>query len=141
MPAPLPESERSDFNKVREHRAAHLRKQRHLYPIPGPIPEVVETMRKIPMRDGYEIDIKLYNPKNPPKDGSPLIVMYHEGGWSMGDLTDEDLNCRMFARDLGAVCLNIDYRYSISPYCSLAVHKLTMGSKTGTGVPVPNPFE
>ncbi|KAK6396585.1 hypothetical protein LTR65_008483 [Meristemomyces frigidus] len=34
----------------------------------------------------------------------------HEGGWSMGDLTDEDLNCRMFARDLGAVCVNVDYR-------------------------------
>lgn len=28
----------------------------------------------------------------------------------MGDLTDEHLNCRMFARDLGAVCVNVDYR-------------------------------
>ncbi|KAI4947437.1 hypothetical protein J4E91_006791 [Alternaria rosae] len=36
--------------------------------------------------------------------------MYHEGGWSMGDLTDEDMNCRMFARDLGAVCVNVEYR-------------------------------
>lgn len=38
-------------------------------------------------------------------------MMYHEGGWSMGDLTDEDLNCRMFTRDLGAVCVNVEYRY------------------------------
>jgi acetyl esterase/lipase len=36
--------------------------------------------------------------------------MYHEGGWSMGDLTDEDLNCRMFSRDLGTVCVNVEYR-------------------------------
>jgi acetyl esterase/lipase len=36
--------------------------------------------------------------------------MMHEGGWTSGDLTDEDLNCRMFARDLGAVCVNVDYR-------------------------------
>jgi acetyl esterase/lipase len=36
--------------------------------------------------------------------------MFHEGGWRMGDLTDEDLNCRMFARDLDAVCVNVDYR-------------------------------
>ncbi|EME44667.1 hypothetical protein DOTSEDRAFT_72203 [Dothistroma septosporum NZE10] len=36
--------------------------------------------------------------------------MFHEGGWCMGDLTDEDLNCRMFSRDLGAVCVNVDYR-------------------------------
>lgn len=28
----------------------------------------------------------------------------------MGDLTDEDLNCRLFARDLGAVCVNVEYR-------------------------------
>lgn len=27
-----------------------------------------------------------------------------------GDLTDEDQNCRLFARDLGAVCVNVDYR-------------------------------
>ena len=38
-------------------------------------------------------------------------MMYHEGGFSMGDLTDEDLNCRMFTRDLGAVCVNVEYRY------------------------------
>lgn len=28
----------------------------------------------------------------------------------MGDLTDEEVNCRLFSRDLGAVCLNVDYR-------------------------------
>ena len=28
----------------------------------------------------------------------------------MGDLSDEDQNCRLFARDLGAVCVNVDYR-------------------------------
>lgn len=28
----------------------------------------------------------------------------------MGDLTDEDQNCRLFARDLGAVAVNVEYR-------------------------------
>lgn len=36
--------------------------------------------------------------------------MFHEGGWMMGDLTDEDQNCRLFARDLGAVSVNVEYR-------------------------------
>lgn len=45
----------------------------------------------------------------PPHD-SALILAFHEGGWSHGDLTDEDLNCRMFSRDLGAVCVNVEYR-------------------------------
>jgi acetyl esterase/lipase len=28
----------------------------------------------------------------------------------MGDLTDEDLNCRMFARELDVVAVNVEYR-------------------------------
>lgn len=101
-----------DVFKMRASRAEHLQKLRHLYPIPGPIPdEVTETMVEAPARDGYSIPIRVYQPvKGAPEGGSPLIVMYHEGGWCMGDLTDEDLNCRMFSRDLGCVCLNVDYR-------------------------------
>lgn len=64
----------------------------------------------MPMRDGATITVKIYTPVDASPEGSPLIVMYHEGGWSMGDLTDEDQNCRLFSRDLGAVCLNVDYR-------------------------------
>lgn len=66
------------------------------------------------MRDGEKIQVRVYQPVKgtPDERGSPLIMMYHEGGWCMGDLTDEDLNCRMFARDLGAVCVNVEYRYS-----------------------------
>lgn len=68
-------------------------------------------MHDVPMRDGTTIRVRVYQPVAGPSDGgSPLIMMYHEGGWSMGDLTDEDLNCRMFARDLGAVCVNVEYR-------------------------------
>ncbi|KAF1848796.1 alpha/beta-hydrolase [Cucurbitaria berberidis CBS 394.84] len=102
----------SDFFEQRAARAAHLEKLRHLYPIPGPIPDsVVETMHDVPTRDGSTIRVRVYQPiKGPPEGGSALIMMYHEGGWSMGDLTDEDLNCRMFARDLGAVCVNVEYR-------------------------------
>jgi acetyl esterase/lipase len=102
----------ADFFEHRAARAAHLEKLRHLYPIPGPIPNsVIETMHHVPTRDGSSIRVRVYQPvKGPPEGGSPLIMMYHEGGWSMGDLTDEDLNCRMFARDLGAVCVNVEYR-------------------------------
>ncbi|KAF2184123.1 alpha/beta-hydrolase [Zopfia rhizophila CBS 207.26] len=101
-----------DIFDHRAKRAAHLEKLRHLYPIPGPIPnEVIETMHDVPTRDGASIRVRVYQPKSgPPDGGSPLIMMYHEGGWCMGDLTDEDLNSRMFARDLGAVCVNVEYR-------------------------------
>ena len=62
------------------------------------------------VRDGSKIRVRVYVPVERPPNGSPLIVMFHEGGWSMGDLTDEDLNCRLFTRDLGAVSVNVEYR-------------------------------
>ncbi|KAK4496565.1 hypothetical protein PRZ48_012545 [Zasmidium cellare] len=102
----------ADTLAERTVRAEHLAKLRHLYPIPGPIPEYVsESMHHVEARDGYQIPVKIYKPVKPPQDGgSPLVIMLHEGGWAMGDLTDEDLNCRMFSRDLGATCVNVDYR-------------------------------
>ncbi|KAF2113935.1 Alpha/Beta hydrolase protein [Lophiotrema nucula] len=106
------EPKTQDFNGFRAERAEHLSKLRHLYPIPGEIPnEITETLHNVPTRDGVSIRVKVYQlVKGPPEGGSPLIVMFHEGGWCMGDLTDEDMNCRMFARDLGAVCVNVEYR-------------------------------
>lgn len=109
LPKPLPGS---DFFALREHRAAMLREKHHLRYLPGPIKEVAEHDRKIPVPDGSEITVRIYQPdeSHVPARGSPLIVLYHEGGWSMGDLTDEETNCRLFSRDLGAVCVNVEYR-------------------------------
>ncbi|KUI61670.1 hypothetical protein VP1G_08825 [Cytospora mali] len=102
LPNPPPGS---DFFARREHRAAMLREKHHLRYIPGPIPEVAEHDRKISVRDGSEVTVRIYEPVKSAvhDDGRPLIVMYHEGGWSMGDLSDEETNCRLFTRDLGAV--------------------------------------
>jgi acetyl esterase/lipase len=72
-------------------------------------------MHNVTVRDGTTIRVRVYQPvRGPPEGGSPLIMMYHEGGWSMGDLTDEDMNCRMFVRELGVVAVNVEYRYIIS---------------------------
>lgn len=43
----------------------------------------------------------------------------------MGDLSDEDLNCRNFCKNLGAVCINVGYRFISIPNLS--------GSSTYTG--------
>ncbi|KAK7965050.1 Lipase 2 [Apiospora saccharicola] len=108
---------RDDHEARREHRAARLRELHHLRHLPGPIPDQVEEEdRKIPVRDGAEITVRIYKPKmgepaaHVQGGRRPLVVMYHEGGWSMGDLSDEEVNCRLFCRDLGAVCVNVNYR-------------------------------
>ena len=96
---------------MRNHRAATLREKHHLRYLPGSIPDQVsEEDLRIPVRDGSQITVRVYKPIKPPVEGSPLVVMYHEGGWCAGDLTDEEVNCRLFSRDLGAVCVNVEYR-------------------------------
>ncbi|GKT66778.1 lipase 2 [Colletotrichum tofieldiae] len=83
---------RNDFFAMREHRATRLRELHHLRYLPGPIPDQVrEEDRKITARDGYELTLRIYTPVKALSEGSPLIVMYHEGGWSSGDLSDEEV--------------------------------------------------
>ena len=103
---------------LRRNQAAHLAGLRHLYPIPGPIPqEVSEKECHVLARDRYPIRMRVYVPVRPVSKmhadgagGRPLIAMLHEGSWSKGDLSDEDMNCRMFGRDLDVVCVNVEYR-------------------------------
>ena len=51
---------------------------RHYYPIPGPIPEVQERDEKVGVRDGVEINVRIYIPPDElfPLGGSPLYVAY-----------------------------------------------------------------
>lgn len=98
-------------------RGQHLDQVRHLLPCPRPIPEVEEYVIEIPARDGYPIPTVVYRPgaSATTAGGSeprrhPLIILYHEGGFAMGDRTDEESNARLFVRDHGAVCLNPEYR-------------------------------
>jgi acetyl esterase/lipase len=47
----------------------------------GNIKGVKETDHQVTMRDGAKITCRVYQPETPPKDGSPLFVVYHGGGW------------------------------------------------------------
>jgi acetyl esterase/lipase len=69
----------------------------------------VENDRQIPVRDGSSITIRIHSPKSPPKDGSPIFVVYHGGGFVLGGLDNEALLCRKFT-ELGGVAVNVDYR-------------------------------
>ena len=71
--------------------------------------EYVEEDRQIPVRDGSSITVRIHSPKSPPKDGSPVFVVYHGGGFVLGGLDNEALLCRKFT-ELGGVAVNVDYR-------------------------------
>lgn len=72
--------------------------------------DVKEEDTTAPARDGHPIPVRIYRPSSPPSGGSPLVVFYHGGGFCLGGLENEELNCRLFAQKLGCVCVNVDYR-------------------------------
>ncbi|OBB83694.1 lipase [Mycobacterium colombiense] len=43
-------------------------------------------------------------------EAAPLLVFYHGGGWSIGDLDTHDALCRLTCRDAGIHVLSIAYR-------------------------------
>ena len=99
------------IHATRTVRAQHLAALHHLLPIPAAIPDLVtENDVFISADDGYQIRVRVYSPTKPTEKGYPVVVLYHEGGWCFGDLTDEQMNARMFVRDIGVVCLNVEYR-------------------------------
>lgn len=74
-----------------------------------PISDVTETDKKVTARDGFQIPIRVYQPKDPANKG-PLILLFHGGGFSLGGLENEEAHCREFVQKLGAVAVNVDYR-------------------------------
>ena len=77
-----------------------------------PIPEVEGPDVFVRAKDGFEVRVRLHTPVEGRRveGGGPLVLMFHEGGFMYGDLTDEEMNCRLFAREFGAVAGNVEYR-------------------------------
>ncbi len=73
------------------------------------IPNYEEEDIEIPMRDGAHITVRIHKPKQPPMEGSPVFVVYHGGGFVMGDLDSEAVLCRQWV-ELGGVAVNVGYR-------------------------------
>jgi acetyl esterase len=75
--------------------------------------EIVEGVEiqtfSIPSYDGAPIPIRTYVPSN---TGSlnPAIFVIHGGGFIVGSLDAEELNCRRFAAELGFSVVNVEHR-------------------------------
>ncbi|BBZ74336.1 alpha/beta hydrolase [Mycobacterium paraseoulense] len=75
--------------------------------LPGPQIHVDVEDLALPGPAG-EIPARHYRPVN--GASAPLLVFYHGGGWSIGDLDSYDALCRLTCRDAGVHVLSIDYR-------------------------------
>lgn len=83
---------------------------------------VHETERQIPVRDGSEIMVRIHSPTKPPADGSPLAVIIHGGGFTIGGVENEEPLCRRLCEEIGFVCVNVDYRLAPEHRFPTAVH-------------------
>lgn len=67
----------------------------------------------IPVRDGMAIGAIVYKRTQPTK-ASPLIVLYHGGGWVLGFPEAEEYTALIAVREFGAVVVSVDYRMAPS---------------------------
>ncbi|OAL43430.1 hypothetical protein IQ07DRAFT_579995 [Pyrenochaeta sp. DS3sAY3a] len=62
----------------------------------------------IPSRTGHEIPTRWYKPKKQTR--LPVVVLFHGGGFVMGDLENEEVSSRFISHDCAALVFNVDYR-------------------------------
>ena len=75
-----------------------------------PVVENVGTVseREIP-GPGGNIPIRIYQPEGG-DEPHPIVMVFHGGGWVVGDPDTEDVTSRSFCRRLNAVVVSVDYR-------------------------------
>lgn len=74
---------------------------------------------RVPVQGG-DILVRLYRPKTAPTEGSPAIMYFHGGGFTIGSAAEYDQLCRHLANRTGAVVFNVDYRLAPEFPCPAA---------------------
>lgn len=54
--------------------------------------------------------LRLYDPRDEPREQTPLLVFFHGGGFVVGSLETHDGTCRKLAVETGYPILSVDYR-------------------------------
>ncbi|MBT4206296.1 MAG: alpha/beta hydrolase [Proteobacteria bacterium] len=57
-----------------------------------------------------EIPIRVYTPRAIGDEKLPVVVLYHGGGWVIGDLESHDNQCRYLANEADSIVVAVDYR-------------------------------
>ncbi|OBA81298.1 lipase [Mycobacterium sp. 1164966.3] len=77
-------------------------------------PEMLPQLRIENRTIGYgeltDIPVRIYWPPVAAQDGLPVVVLYHGGGWSIGDLDTHDPVARAHSVGAEAIVVSVDYR-------------------------------
>ncbi len=75
-----------------------------------PAPPAIAEVRPLEASGPHgAIPLRLYRPESNAA-ALPLLVYFHGGGWTIGDLDTHDVLCREFAIGAGCAVLSVDYR-------------------------------
>jgi len=74
-----------------------------------PVPEVSEVRDLAASGPAGPIPLRLYRGLGTGA-GAPLLVYFHGGGWTIGDLDTHDIVCRTLANKARCVVIAVDYR-------------------------------
>jgi acetyl esterase len=85
--------------------ARRLYRERRSFTQPDP-PELAEVRDLV----GDGIPMRLYRPATPSAQVLPVLVYFHGGGWTIGDLDTHDVLCRQLAISARCVVMSVDYR-------------------------------
>lgn len=78
--------------------------------ITGPVPPgVTRTEGSAPVDDGARVPVRWYTPTGE-RQGRPLVVYFHGGGWVQGSTRMYDPLCGHLAREVDALVASVDYR-------------------------------
>ena len=73
-----------------------------------PEPPAVAEVREL---QAGGIPLRLYRPAGSrSEDTLPVLVYFHGGGWTIGDLDTHDVLCRQLAQACGGAVVSVDYR-------------------------------
>jgi acetyl esterase/lipase len=84
-------------------------KLRALKPPPEMLPAMRIEERTVGYGDLTDVPVRIYWPPVETADDLPVVVFYHGGGWSIGDLDTHDHVARAHAVGTGAIVVSVDY--------------------------------
>lgn len=87
---------------------------REAWMAPAPMPEgcptdIVTSVQRVPVRDGADVEIKVYKSPRARKD-AVLALKMHGGGWAIGSHGTEEADNLMVAGNPDVVLVSVDYR-------------------------------
>ena len=96
-------------------REAMIKYEENLAKKLGPLPDGMEELHlRVPMRDGHHNEMRVLRPKalagSAPSSGSPLVVLFHGGGFQAGSIYQVDRPAREIVSTFDVAVASPEYR-------------------------------